>query len=59
MIRGHLPLEYIFAFCKSHDKITKGLGFEPELWTWNRKQGVLYSRLGVIAVNVTIKSMHQ
>ena len=27
LIRGHLPLEYIFGFAKSFKKVTKGLGF--------------------------------
>ena len=28
LIKGHLPLEYIFGFARSFKKITKGLGFE-------------------------------
>ena len=33
LIRGHLPLEYIFGFARSFKKITKGLGFELDLRT--------------------------
>ena len=35
LIRGHLPLEYIFGFARSFKKITKGLGFELDLRTSN------------------------
>ena len=57
LIRGHLPLEYIFGFCKSFKKITKGLGFELDLQTSNRKQDILYTNLGDNDVNVTINSI--
>ena len=56
LIRGHLPLEYIFGFCRSFKKITKGLGFELDLRTSNRKQYILYTTLGDADVNVTINS---
>ena len=57
LIRGHLPLEYIFGFCRSFKKITKGLGFELDLRTSNRKEGILYTTLGDNDVNVTINSI--
>ena len=57
LIRGYLPLEYIFGFCKSFKKITKGLGFELDLRTSNRKQDILYTTLGDNDVNVTINSI--
>ena len=41
LLRGHLPEEYIIGFCKSFRKLTKGLGFELELRTSNRKQDIL------------------
>ena len=53
---GHLPLEYIFGFCKSFKKITKGLGFELDLRTSNRKQDILNTTLGDNDVNITINS---
>ena len=43
LIRGHLPLQYLFSFARSFIKITKGLGFELDLRTPNRKQDVLYT----------------
>ena len=57
LIRGHLPLEYIFGFCRSFKKITKGLGFELDLRTSNRKQDILDTTLGDNDVNVTINSI--
>ena len=57
IIRGHLPLKYIFGFCKSLKKITKGLGFELDLRTSNRKRDVLYTTLGDDDVNVTINNI--
>ena len=57
LIRGQLPLEYIFGFCRSFKEITKGLGFELDLRTSNRKCEILYSTLGDHAVNVTINSI--
>ena len=42
IIRGHLPLEYVFGFAKSFEKITKRIGFELDLRTTNRKRDILY-----------------
>ena len=58
LIRGHLPLEYIFGFCRSFKKISKGLGFALDLRASNRKQDILYSKLGDNDVNVTINSIN-
>ena len=58
LIRGHLPLEYIFGFCRSFKKISKELGFELDLRTSNRKQDILYTNLGDNDVNVTIISIN-
>ena len=41
-IRGHLPFEYIFGYCRLFKKITEGLGFELDLRTSNREQNILY-----------------
>ena len=57
LIRGHLPLEYIFGFATSFKKITKGLGFELDLRTSNRKRDILYTTLDDDDVNVTINSI--
>ena len=59
VIRIHLTLEYIFDFCKTLYKITKGLGFELGLRTSNRKREILNTTLGDELVNVTIKSISQ
>ena len=58
LIRGHLPLEYIFEFAKSFKKITKGLGFELDLRTSIRKPDIFYTTLGENDVNVTINSIN-
>ena len=58
ILGGYLPLEYIFGFCRSFKKITKGLGFELDLRTSNRKQDILYRTLGDNDVNVTINSIN-
>ena len=57
LIRGHLPLEYIFGFARSFKKITKGLGFELDLRTSNRKRDILYTTLDDDDVSVTINSI--
>ena len=57
LIRGHLPVEYIFGFARSFKKLTKGLGFELDLRTSNRKQEILYTTLVYNDVNVTINSI--
>ena len=57
-IRANLPLEYIFGFCKTFKKITKGLGFELQLKTSNEKHNILYRTLGGNDVNVTISSIY-
>ena len=57
LLVGHLPLEYLFGFCRSFKKITKGLGFELDLRTSNRKQDILYTTLEDNDVNVTINSI--
>ena len=56
-IRGHLPLEYIFGFAKSFEKITKGLGFELKLRTSNRKRDISFTNLVDDDVNGTINNI--
>ena len=50
-------MEYIFGIARSFKKITKGLGFELDLRTSNRKRDILYTTLGDNDVNVTINSI--
>ena len=57
LIRGHLPLEYIFGFARSFKKISKGLGFELDLRTSNRKRDILYTTLDDDDINVTINGI--
>ena len=57
LIRYHLLLEYIFGFARSFKKITKGLGFELDLRTSNRKRDILYTTLDDDDVNVTFNSI--
>ena len=57
LLRGHLPLEFIFGFARSLKKITKGFGFELGVRTSNRKRDILYTTLGDNDVNVTINSI--
>ena len=57
LIRGHLPLEYIFGFARSFKKIRKGLGLELDLRTSTRKRDFLYTTLDDDDVNVTINSI--
>ena len=54
-IRGHLPLEQIFGFCKTFKKITKNLGFHLTF----SKNDLQYIILTAIAtdINVTINSL--
>ena len=57
IIRGNLPVEYIFGFARSFKKITKVLGFELDLRTSKRKRDILYTTLDDNDVNVTINSI--
>ena len=50
-------MENIIGFARSFKKITKGLGFELDLRTSNRKQDIPYTTLGDNEVNVTINSI--
>ena len=48
-----MPSEYTFGFARLFTRITKGLGFELDLRTSNRKQDILYTTLADNNVNVT------
>ena len=58
-IKGHLPLEHIFGFCKTFKKITKNLGFHITFKTANL-QNIIYTTFADNAanqINVTINNL--
>ena len=52
--RNHFPLKWRNGFCRSFEKIPKGLGLALELTTSNRKRNNRYTTLGDKKVYVTI-----
>ena len=44
-IKGQLPLEHIFGFCKSFEKITKNLGFHIKFRTADL-QDIIFTSIG-------------
>ena len=57
IIRATQLLNIFCGFCKLFRRVTKGLGFELELRTSNKKRDILYTTLGDDDVNVTINSI--
>ena len=55
-IKGQLPLEHIFGFCKSFKKITKNLGFHITFRTADL-QDIIFTLIGD-NINVTINSLY-
>ena len=55
-IKGHLPLEHIFGFCKTFKKLTKNLGFIVTL-TFADLQDIIFTSIGD-NINVTINSLY-
>ena len=55
-IKGQLPLENIFGFCKSFQKITKNLGFHINLQTADL-QDIIFTSIAD-NINVTINSKY-
>ena len=55
-IKGQLPLEHIFGFCKSFKKITKNLGFMVTLRTADLHD-IFFTSIGD-NINVTINSLY-
>ena len=55
-IKGHLPLEHIFGFCRTFKKITKNLGFHLKF----KMNDLQYITFTTIAndINVTINSLY-
>ena len=57
-IRGQLPLEHIFGFCKTFEKVTKNLGFHITFKTANL-QDIIYTTIAAATpINVTINSLY-
>ena len=54
-ITGYLPLEHVFGFCKTFNKITKNVGFHLTLKT-NDLQDILFRTI-VGDINVTVNSL--
>ena len=55
-IKGQLPLEHIFGFCRSFKKITKNLGFHIKFRTADL-QDIIFTSIGD-NINVTINSLY-
>ena len=56
-IKGQLPLEHIFGFCKTFKKVTKTLGFRITFKTANL-QDIIYTTIAAgTQINVTINSL--
>ena len=55
-IKGQLPLEHFFGFCKSFKKITKNLGFHIKFRTADL-QDIIFTSIGD-NINVTINSLY-
>ena len=55
-IRGHLPLELIFGFCKTFEKVTKILGFHVTFRTADL-QDIIFTSIGD-NINVTLHSLY-
>ena len=56
-IKGQLPLEHIFGFCKTFKKFTKNLGFRITFKTANL-QDIIYTTIAAAyPINVTINSL--
>ena len=56
-IKGQLPLEHIFGFCKTFKKVTKNLGFRITLKTANL-QDIIYTTIAAATpINITINSL--
>ena len=57
-IKGQLPLEHMFGFCKTFKKVTKNLGFRITFKTANL-QDIIYTTIAAgTQINVTINSLY-
>ena len=57
-IRGQLPLEHIFGFCKTFKKVTKNLGFRFTFKTANLQDIIYTTKVAATPINVTINSLY-
>ena len=57
-IKGQLPLEHIFGFCKTFKKVTKNLGFRITFKTANLKDIIYTTIADGTQINVTINSLY-
>ena len=55
-VKGHLPLEHIFGFCRTFKKITKGLGFHLKL-KMTDLQDIVFTTIAN-DITVTINSLY-
>ena len=57
-IKGQLPLEHMFGFCRTFKKVTKNLGFHITFKTANL-QDIIYTTIAAFTqINVTINSLY-
>ena len=57
-IKGQLPMEHMFVFCKTFKKVTKNLGIRITLKTANL-QDIIYTTIAdATPINVTINSLY-
>ena len=57
-IKGQLPLEHIFGFCKTFKKVTKNLGFRITFKTANLQNIIFTTIAAATPINVTINSLY-
>ena len=55
-IKGQLPIEHVFGFCKTFEKITKNLGFHLTVKT-NELQNIIFTTIAT-GSNVTTNSLY-
>ena len=56
-IKGHLSVEHVFGFCKTHKKIIKKLGFHYLTFRTNDLQDILFTTMAN-DITVTISSLY-
>ena len=57
-IKGQLPLEHIFGFCKTFKKVTKTLGFRITFKTANLQDNIYTTIPAATPINITIISLY-
>ena len=51
-IEGYLPLEHVFGFCKTFNKITKNVGFHQTLKTNDVQDNIFTTIVGDVIVTI-------